>query len=381
MLGLKNLLLAKLEAWFGQYVVGLDSDSLQIGVWSGKIELRDVALKKEALARLKLPVEIRGGYVQHMTCEVPWTRLTSSPVKIHLHTLLLLVCANNAASRRARGAAADGHLYHVLGLSEDATAEEIDAAFARCVAHWEGVPDASLSHEYEELLLAHRVLGKPWSRKLYDEHGPEAVATVEQVKQHLAELLAGEDARQAEQQEQGMLQRLMQKVQDNLQITVENVHVRFEVDLGGGEAAAAEAPGARAPIAMGMTMGRLQLCAADAEWRPNFVNESAEGLLGKRRLCTVNDFSVYCLAPRDADVLSRRFLGRNVEAEDGSALKAAFDALAATPRHGYLLAPIDPCVKVTLSKPPRPQSHIAVEVARVQWGVSRSQVSDLVVVA
>ena len=58
---LKRYLLSKLTSVFGKYVDGLDDESLQVGVWSGKIELADVKLRKEAIDKLRLPLLVIQG--------------------------------------------------------------------------------------------------------------------------------------------------------------------------------------------------------------------------------------------------------------------------------------------------------------------------------
>ena len=64
---LKRYLLSELTRVFGKYVDGLDDESLQVGVWSGKIELRDLELRPEALADLQLPIQVTRGTVRKLS--------------------------------------------------------------------------------------------------------------------------------------------------------------------------------------------------------------------------------------------------------------------------------------------------------------------------
>jgi hypothetical protein len=58
----KALLLRVLRDTFGHMVEGLESENLQVAVWSGEIHLENLSLKKDALDSLQdLPLEIKVG--------------------------------------------------------------------------------------------------------------------------------------------------------------------------------------------------------------------------------------------------------------------------------------------------------------------------------
>ena len=87
----KKALLDVLEQTIGKYVRNLDAESLNVAVWSGKIELNALELDCDAvnteLARqaaeapnLALPFRVVAGEFGHFQVEVPWAHLTSRPV-------------------------------------------------------------------------------------------------------------------------------------------------------------------------------------------------------------------------------------------------------------------------------------------------------------
>lgn len=87
----KKAILDVLENTIGKYVLNLDSESLNVGVWSGKIELHSLQLdvksinaelaKKAAEApNLALPFRVIGGGFDSIEVDVPWSKLTSKPV-------------------------------------------------------------------------------------------------------------------------------------------------------------------------------------------------------------------------------------------------------------------------------------------------------------
>lgn len=59
-----------LNKYLGQYLSGLDSDSLRISVWRGDVELRNLSLKPEALEDLDLPITVKAGLLGRLTLKV-----------------------------------------------------------------------------------------------------------------------------------------------------------------------------------------------------------------------------------------------------------------------------------------------------------------------
>lgn len=80
-----------LQSRLGQYIDGLDSKNLSIGVWSGNILIENASLKTEAFNKFKLPFTIKFGRISRLKATVPWTSLSSSPVEILLDTLMVII--------------------------------------------------------------------------------------------------------------------------------------------------------------------------------------------------------------------------------------------------------------------------------------------------
>ncbi|GAB0491741.1 hypothetical protein MMPV_002996 [Pyropia vietnamensis] len=107
---LESLLADVLTRVLGQYVHGIDRDSIRFGVWGGNLELTGLALRPEALAVLfeslgiALPVTVHSGFIGLLSLEVPWKRLSSSPVRVTLQQLTVFaspVSATSASSAEA----------------------------------------------------------------------------------------------------------------------------------------------------------------------------------------------------------------------------------------------------------------------------------------
>eukprot|EP01061_Rhynchopus_euleeides_P040389 TRINITY_DN6950_c0_g3_i1.p1 TRINITY_DN6950_c0_g3~~TRINITY_DN6950_c0_g3_i1.p1 ORF type:complete len:3719 (+),score=1247.43 TRINITY_DN6950_c0_g3_i1:123-11279(+) len=87
-----NKIIAPLVAKYtAQYIEGIDSDNLNLGVFSGSIELSNLRLKRSALAELDLPVDVVRGCLGKLQIRIPWTNLSGQAVVAKVDELLLLV--------------------------------------------------------------------------------------------------------------------------------------------------------------------------------------------------------------------------------------------------------------------------------------------------
>jgi len=87
----KRLLLNVLVNALGDYIEGLTEENLKLGVWSGQIELNNLVLNRKSLHKLNLPLTVVYGSVSKLKVYIPWTSLDSSPVKITVDGVTLLV--------------------------------------------------------------------------------------------------------------------------------------------------------------------------------------------------------------------------------------------------------------------------------------------------
>ncbi|CAJ1900990.1 unnamed protein product [Cylindrotheca closterium] len=98
----KQALQRVLEDTIGKYVRGLDAESLNVAIWSGKIALNSVELNVDAVnleldrqaeeaPNLALPFKVVSGGFTSFHVEVPWSHLASSPVILRLSGLSIIV--------------------------------------------------------------------------------------------------------------------------------------------------------------------------------------------------------------------------------------------------------------------------------------------------
>ncbi|CAB9519551.1 protein sorting-associated protein 13A [Seminavis robusta] len=94
----KAALLGVLESTIGKYVVDLDAEKLNLGIWSGQVELHDLQLdvhkcnaeldRQAAEApNLALPLRVVGGSFSSVKLQIPWASLSSQSVVVQAHGL------------------------------------------------------------------------------------------------------------------------------------------------------------------------------------------------------------------------------------------------------------------------------------------------------
>ncbi|XP_045474860.1 vacuolar protein sorting-associated protein 13D isoform X2 [Harmonia axyridis] len=78
-----------LNTYLGKYV-DLNTDQLSIALLSGKVELENLPLKKDALRHLGLPVEIKAGFIGKIKLQIPVSQIRSAPWVIAIEQLYLV---------------------------------------------------------------------------------------------------------------------------------------------------------------------------------------------------------------------------------------------------------------------------------------------------
>ncbi|KOO28183.1 vacuolar protein sorting-associated protein vps13 [Chrysochromulina tobinii] len=86
----ESLVLSLLERLLGDYVVDLDRKSLKVAVWDGKVALSNLRLRPEACHALGLPVNIKMGCIRTVTVTIPWSKLGYEPVIVSLDGVYLV---------------------------------------------------------------------------------------------------------------------------------------------------------------------------------------------------------------------------------------------------------------------------------------------------
>ncbi|KAL8719673.1 MAG: hypothetical protein Q9225_003348 [Loekoesia sp. 1 TL-2023] len=199
---LEGLVANLLNRFLGMYVKNFNAQQLNVGIWNGDVKLRDLELRREALDQLHLPVNVVEGYLGSLTMSIPWTNLRGKPVRINIEDVFLLAAPK-----------------------EDA--------------------------EYDEEEEAKR------------EHSVkmEKLENAELLKQRNSEGLSQEE----QQKSQSFAESLTTAIVDNLQVSIKNIHIRYEDTIA--------APGH--PFALGLTLKEFSAVSTDEDWRPSFIQSTS----------------------------------------------------------------------------------------------------------
>ncbi|PSN61047.1 vacuolar protein sorting-associated protein 13 [Corynespora cassiicola Philippines] len=214
---LEGLVANLLNRFLGMYVQNFDAKQLNVGIWSGDVKLRDLELRREALDQLHLPLNVVEGHLGSLTLSIPWSNLRGKPLKVNIEDVFLLAAPK-----------------------EDA---EYDAE--------------------EEERRAHAVkMEKLDSAELLKERNTEGMSPEEQQKN------------------QSFTASLVTAIVDNVQITVKNIHIRYEDSISD--------PGH--PFALGITLADFSAISTDENWKPTFIQGTASST---HKLATLGSLAVY----------------------------------------------------------------------------------------
>lgn len=296
---LEGLVAGLLNRFLGMYVKNFDPAQLKVGIWSGDVKLNNLALRKEALDQLRLPVNVVEGHLGHLTLVIPWSNLRGAPVKVFVEDVFLLASPKEEA--------------------------EYD--------------------EEEEERRRQRI-------KM------EKLDSAELIKERTRMGLSAEE----EKKNQSFTQSLVTAIVDNVQVTVKNIHIRYEDSIS--------APGH--PFALGVTLEEFSAVSTDGDWNPVFVQgrdiithklakldalavywDTDATLLGSGREADKSDKEQL---PRDEIV---RRMKQTIETTRGKSDEDDDDDVSSTgsarsPGHQFILRPVSGQAKIDLDKSGNP---------------------------
>ena len=277
---LEGLVASLLNRFLGMYIRNFDPGQLKVGIWSGDVKLRDLELRREALDQLKLPINVVEGHLGQLTLKIPWSNLRGQPVQVYIEDVFMLAAPKE---------------------------------------------DAEYDEEEEERRRQAVKIEKLDSAEMLKDRNQEGMSQEEQQKN------------------QSFTDSLVTKIVDNLQITVKNIHVRYEDSIS--------APGH--PFALGVTLEEFSAISTDGEWKPTYIQDSNGPT---HKLATLGALAVYW----NTDT---QLLGTGREAEVPDAPVASHDEMLEnfkqlivrtedpdTANHQFILKPVSGQAKIEIDK-------------------------------
>ena len=214
---LESLVANLLNRFLGMYVRNFDPKQLNVGIWSGDVKLRDLKLRREALDQFHLPLNVVEGHISSLTLQIPWSNLRGKPVRINIEDVFLLAAPQE---------------------------------------------DQAYDPEEEEQRNHAVKMEKLDSAELLREKNTEGMTAEEQQKQ------------------QSFTAALTTTIIDNVQVSVKNVHIRYEDALSD--------PGH--PFAAGITLQELSAVSTNEKWAPTFIQSTSSTT---HKLATLGSLAVY----------------------------------------------------------------------------------------
>ena len=289
---LESLAATLLNRLLGSYVQNFDPDQLKVGIWSGDVQLKNLTLRKDCLDSLDLPVDVKYGVLGDLVLNVPWSSLKNKPVNIIIQDCYLLCVPR------------DLHSYH--------TKESLERAFRlklKRLMEWE---------------LANK------TRK----------------NQTVQSTTEGSE-------NESFMQSLITKVIDNLQVSIKDIHIRYE------DSTCIFSP---IPSSIGFSLHELSAVSTDSNWIPKFI-ETAQALTHK--LLTLDSLSIYW------NTDSKEFV--QAEIDDPVSFLSTFKEYVDQYRNinQYLLKPVTGTGKLSINKAgtTEDQPHMDLQLACNQFGL------------
>lgn len=211
-----------LNRTLGAYVQNFDRNQLNIGIWSGDVTLSNLKLKPESFDKLDLPIDLKCGHLGTLTMQIPWSNLKSKPVKIVIEDCYILACAKLPGS-------------------------------------------TNKNDEFEKDLRIKK----------------HKLDTLELLSEQ-ADLTSNDDdnANKNNLKNQSFTDSLVSKIVDNLQVTIKNIHIRYEdFDCY-----------TKVPYSFGLTLQELSAVSTDENWIANFI-ENISSI--SRKLLVLKSLTIY----------------------------------------------------------------------------------------
>ena len=68
---------------------------MELGIWSGKINLENISLKHKKINQLlkvhNIPLNIKYSHIGSLTIDIPWNKLSSAAVEIKIADILIVL--------------------------------------------------------------------------------------------------------------------------------------------------------------------------------------------------------------------------------------------------------------------------------------------------
>jgi vacuolar protein sorting-associated protein 13A/C len=200
---LKELLGFVFSHFLAPYVENLDMGLVNLGIIQGQVTLRKLRIKKGALDMFRLPIDISESHLGKFSLSLHWLNLGNQPVQVLIEDLYILV---------------------VPRKEDDQDPDELE-------------------RRIQEVKL-------------------ERLRNAEVLQMRAADVKVTDSSTH----NQGFLASFLAKLLNNIQVTIKDVHIRYEDNIS--------VPGH--PFAVGVTLSSFSAVSVNENWEPAFIEGSSK---------------------------------------------------------------------------------------------------------
>lgn len=74
--------------YLAKYVKNIRPQDFQVSLWEGEVTFQNLDLRLDVLEHeLNLPFEFLSGHIHELVIQVPWTKITSEPIRVLINTI------------------------------------------------------------------------------------------------------------------------------------------------------------------------------------------------------------------------------------------------------------------------------------------------------
>jgi len=208
----------------GPYIEGIDRNNFKLGLWKGSVSISQVALKPEILELLDLPLKMNYSSIGNLSISIPWKSLGSKPIEVLIEDIHLIL----------------------QPIDKDS---------------WKSIDFRTVNQKLRMM-------------NTFIQNYTAKMAQKEKEKNKTGDNLP---------EDQSLVARLTEKAIDNIQITIRNIHFRFEDPLP------------KRQFAWGITLDEILLHTTNDNWEFEFIDRTLpeNKLLPMKKKLLLKNLGVY----------------------------------------------------------------------------------------
>ena len=106
-----------------KYVKNIRPQDFQVSLWEGEVTFHNLDLRLDVLQQeLNLPFQFLSGHIHELIIAVPWTKITSEPIRISINTIEFVLKSNREDNSGTKSPTANSSPQHQVTNEQAGTA-------------------------------------------------------------------------------------------------------------------------------------------------------------------------------------------------------------------------------------------------------------------